>query len=196
MSIRLPYLGLPALILTLVTTVACDGTNSSVTAPAAGRPDVNAFLSAEPATLRPEALPGACPGVPGFGTRVGVIVRGTQDLILRDLQFRFIDRTGARVVPDVFFSSMSTALPESAIPTSSPIPFPTPTTLPGASPIPIPGSTPVQGILVTGGRPLRFPIFLRFGCGVIGDGTLVIAADATDTSGRSTPSELRVRIGG
>jgi len=194
MSIRLPYLGLPALILTLATSAACDGSNSSVTAPAAGGPDLNAFLAAEPETLRPEPLPGRCSTIPGFSTRVGVIVRGRHDVILRHLRFRFIERTGATVFPEVFATNVSAPLPESSIPTSSPIPFPTPTTLPGSSPIPIPGSLPIQGILVGSGSSRTFPFFLRFGCGVLDDGTLVIVADATDANGRSTPSELRVRV--
>jgi hypothetical protein len=194
MSIRLPYLGLPALILILVTAAACDGTNSAVTAPAA-KPGANALLTTEPATLRSETLTGSCPAGTPFGTRLGVVVRGTQSLIVTDLHFRFIDRNGRTAFPDVIaIRSLSAPLPDSSIPTASPIPFPSPSALPGASPIPIPGSLPIEGILLNGGSSRTFPFFLRFDCGVIGDGTLVIVADTTDANGRSMRPELRVRL--
>ena len=198
MSIRLPYLGLPALILALVSSVACDGSNSSVTAPPAAKAGVNALLATEPATIRPEQLPGTCSTGPALGTRLGVVVGDARDLIVRDLQFRFVDRNGITSFPDVIANpGLSSSFPDAPIPTASPITFPSPAPLPGASPIPIPGSSPIQGILVNGGSSRTFPFFLRFGCGVIlVDGTLFIVADSADANGRSLRSELRVRVSG
>ncbi len=198
MSKRFPVYGLPVLIVALSITAACNGTNSSLTAPAAAQSESKSLFAVEPATLRPEPVSGSsCSTVSAFGTRLGVVVRGTEDLILRNFRFQLTDRLGVVAFPEVIpIPSLTAQLPARSIPTSSAIPFPGGFILPSTSAIPIPGSLPIEGTLVSRGASRTFPFFLRFGCGVLADGTLLIVVDAADGNGRFKQSELRVRVGG
>jgi hypothetical protein len=134
-----------------------------------------ASITAEPRSARPDFLPTpTCPTRPAFGVRLSIIIRGSHGLTLRGFRFQFIDRLGGRTLPEV-------------------IPIPTPSatsSLPSSSPIPIPGfaalpaSPPVLGGL---------PFFVRFGCNVIPEGTLLVTADAGHEAFEMP--EVRIRIG-
>jgi hypothetical protein len=139
----------------------------------------------EPSILAPEVWPGACGGASSFGVRLGVIVRGDRDLILRGLRFSYTDRFGARALPTIM-----------PIPTLT-TPFPTSSMVPSAAPVPVPGfaSFPEAGVLVPGGSHKTFPYFIRFDCGVVSDGIIVIVIDTSDRHGTLETSELRVRVG-
>ena len=73
------------------------------------------------------------------------------------------------------------------------MPRPGATSLP-TSPIPIPGTSPLTGVAVAAGASRSLPFFLRFGCGVVPEGTLFVATDIADDGARST-TQLRVRVG-
>ena len=175
-----------ALLLAAVT--ACNRSSASPTTPAAADIALKPAFTAEPLTVRPEFLPrGSCTGRAPFGVRIVVDVRAGEDFILRGLSFSFTDRFGVRSLPDVF------STPDSSIPTSGPIPFPGFAPLPTRGPIPIPGSPPIDGVLV--GRTVQeIPFFLRFGCGLVPDGTIVIVVDLNDRRGRPERAEMEVRV--
>jgi hypothetical protein len=192
--------GVPLLFVLLVTTTACSDTDAGVTGPAPvlATSSVQASLALEPLSVRPEFLhAGSCVGRRPFGVRIGLRVRGGHDVILRGLRFSFVDRFGATSLPQVIpIPSLSAPLPQaSTIPTASPVPIPGIATLPGASPIPIPGSSPINGLVFPAGTSRVLPFFVRFGCGVVPEGFLFVAADAGDSSGSVSTSELRVRVG-
>lgn len=199
MSTRVPMYGRFLLFLALVTAAACERANGSITAPSGLTvSSLQSFFAAEPLTIRPELLHSAlCGSRPPFSGRVSIIVQGGPGVILREVQFNFTDRLGRSALPEVtpIFGVSAPAIPASTIPTASPIPFPGNPVLPGASPIPIPGSSPVHGIFIQAGSSRTLPFDLRFGCGVVPDGTLLIRADAADRSGRFDTAVLRVRIG-
>lgn len=183
----------------LVATTACTRTDAGVTGPATvvQTSSVRSSLGVEPSSVQPEFLPGgSCAGRPAFGARVGVVVRGN-DVILRDLRFSFTDRFGATTRPRVIpIPSLSTPIPPpSTLPAGSPVPIPGIAPLPGASPIPIPGASPINGLFFAAGTSRVLPFAVLFDCGVFPAGSLIIAADAGDRSGRFSTSELRVRIG-
>ena len=176
-----------ALLLAAVT--ACNRTSASPTTPAAADAALKPSFTAEPLKVRPEFLPrGSCTGRSPFGVRITVVVGAGEDFILRGLSFSFTDRFGGRSLPDVFPTPDG-----SSIPTSAPIPFPGFAPLPTRGPIPIPGSPPIDGVLV--GRTVReLPFFLRFGCGLVPDGTIVIVIDLNDRRGRPDRAEMEVRV--
>jgi hypothetical protein len=161
------------LLFALASAVACDRTADSPTSPELVR-QVQTSITAEPRSVQPEFLTSpACVGRRPFGARVTVIVEGRDGLILRDLRFAFVDRFGTRTLPEVI--PIPTA--SSSIPSSSPISIPGVAALPSAS--------PVLGPL---------PFFVRFGCDVIPEGTLIITAEAVGRAMEAT--EMRVQIGG
>ena len=200
MTRSLPKCGVPLLFVLLVATIACGRTDAAVTGPSpAFEPSpVQSWLGVEPLSVRPEFLHGgSCVESRPFGVRVGFVVRGGHDVILRGLRFSFIDRFGATAVPVVIpIPSLTTPLAHvSTIPTSSPVPLPGIAALPGLATIPMPNASPVSGIVFAAGTSRVLPYFVRFGCGVFAEGVLVIVADAGDRAGRFSTSELRVRIG-
>ncbi|HET7694148.1 MAG TPA: hypothetical protein VFK57_00420 [Vicinamibacterales bacterium] len=182
MSMRLPMYGGLLLLFVLV---ACDRTDVSVTnAPTALTASVtSSTFGFEPATLRPEFLPGRCGPGPLFGTRIIIVIRGG-DVTLRGLRFRFTDMLGVTSLPRVMPIPSASPLtaPVSTLPTL-PIPIPGIAPLPSTGPIPIPGT--LQSL----------PFFLAFDCGVASEGTLVIFIDTDDDRGRTHTSELRARVG-
>jgi hypothetical protein len=77
------------------------------------------LISVEPARIAPELLPNPfCREFPPFQMRFDLVFHTERDLVLRQLRFEFLDRSGGRMVPR-------------AIPTSPAVP--------------IPGTRPFQG---------------------------------------------------
>ena len=188
MSVRLPTYAAILLVLVFLASPACS--RSAVTPTSPNTTTNLKSVSVEPESVRPEFISGSsCSTRPPFGVRFTVIVGG-EDLIIRGIRFGFTDRFGNRLVPDV----IPTIEGSSSIPSSSPIPFPGPATLPNASPIPIPGASPITGVLVTDTRRLSLPFFLRFGCDVFPEGTIVVIVDTADTVGRFGARELNVAL--
>ena len=198
MSMRIPFYGLVLLFLGAIGTAACDRAELTVTEPALApaASSLQASFAAEPQALRPEFLPtSSCVTGLRFGTRISIIIGGSGDVILRGLRFAFNDQSGRRALPDVFpIPSLSSPVSSTGIPASSPIPLPESAALPGASPIPIPGSSPITGLFASAGTSRTLPFYLRFGCGVVAQGILVITGDAGDMNGNFRSSELRVRV--
>ena len=187
MSVRLPTYAAIPLLLVFLSASACNRTSVTLTGPDTTT-NLKATLAAEPETVRPQFLTDLCPAHPSFGARLTVIVGG-EDLIVRGIRFGFFDRTGIRVVPDAFLTSLGST----SIPSTAAIPF-AGTTLPNASPIPIPGAPPVHGVRVQGGERLTLPFFLRFGCGVLPEGTIIVTVDTADTIGRPAVREVKVSV--
>ena len=175
--------------------IAC-GRNDVVspTAPASVNKSV---IAIEPATVAPEFFPTPlCPRFSPFGARFTLVVRSGEDLVLRVVQFEFIDRFGGRSVPSVTPQSSAASVPSAPavpLPGSSPIPFPTPTTLPSSSPVPIPAAS-FDPLLIPGGTTREVPFLLSFGCGVPADGTVVITLEMLDRRGTAETTEVRVRV--
>jgi hypothetical protein len=151
----------------------------------------------EPATLHPELVPGtSCvAALPGFGTRIIVIVGG--DVTLRELRFRFTDRFGVNALPRVMAipGSSPLSVPASAIPSSFPIPVPGIAPLPASSPIPMPGSSAFNGASLPVGTSVHLPFFLFFECGVASEGTLFIGTEVAEPGGTVQTSQFRLRVG-
>lgn len=199
MELRVPKYGVGLLFVALSAAAGCDRAAVSVTAPAgdAGGGSMQSAFAADPAAVSPEFVTTAgCTDHPAFHARVSVVVGGPQDVIVRALRFGFTDRFGAGTLPEIIpIPSPTSPHPAPSLPDASPIPIPGAAVLPGASPIPIPGAPPINGLFVPTGTRRSLPFLLRFGCGVLGDGTLVITADAADRNGRLSTSNVRVRIG-
>jgi hypothetical protein len=204
---KLPGFGvlvLPLFVVTVTVTLsACNGTESTFSAtgpaPLVANLGVNSSFGVEPASLRSEIVPASCDSQSASGIRVGVIVRGDEDVIVKSVLFRFEDRRGRRKLPHVIpLPSLSSPLPGGLpIPTSSPIPMPGIAPLPSATTIPFPGATaPVTGFLVRPGSHRQLDFLLHFGCGeVIPEGQIVIVIESADRDGRLGTSELRARVG-
>ena len=202
MSRRLPSFGVPVLCLVLLPSIGCDRTtlefNATGPAPLNANINIGASFGVEPATLRAEALPGSCgPNIP-FGVRLGVTIRGDDDVIVTRLRFSYTDRAGSRGFPDVIpIPSLSTPVhPVSEIPSASPVPIPGVAPLPTATSIPIPGAAPMTGVLIAPGSHRRLDYLLRFGCVAIAGGEIVLFIDTADRSGRPGSSEVRARVEG
>ena len=183
MSSRVLRFALPLLF---VAGAACDRADVTVaTAPTAVSAGLaSSSFAIEPATLRPEVLPGgACGRRSPFGTRIIIVVRGG-DLALRGIRFRFNDPLGTSALPRVTSIPGTSPLttPISSFP-ASPIPIPGIAPMPMTSPIPIPGTTETH------------PFFLAFDCGVPDEGTLTVFLDTVDRDGGMRTSELRARVG-
>jgi hypothetical protein len=183
MSFRFPRYGVPLLFFALT---GCDQANITVaaapTAVTAGL--TSSAIAFEPATLRPEFLPGvSCGRRSFFGARIIIVIRG-DDVSVRGLRFRFTDLLGMTALPRVTSIPGNAPLsaPISSFPTS-PIPIPGIAPMPMTSPIPIPGATQA------------FPFFLTFDCNVASEGTLSVFVDNVDRNGGMTTTELRARVG-
>ena len=192
MNVRLPKY-VPLFLVSAFAVISCGETQP--VSPTAPGPVDKAMITAEPATVSPEFLPTPfCPRFSPFGARFALVVRPGQDLILRVVQFQFVDRFGGRTFPSVIPLD-TTAFPPSSLPGSPPIPTPTPSTLPSSGPVPIP-SSPFSPLLIPAGTFREFPFLLQFGCGVPAEGTVVVSLEFTDRRGTAESSELRVRIQG
>jgi len=173
---------------------ACGNDNSvSPTTPA---PVTSALVTTEPMTATPEfSRISFCPAAPSFGVRLLITISGNGEIVIVErLRFAFTDRLGGFAVPVV---TQTSAALSGGIPTSMPVPLPTSPSvpIPSASPIPIPGSLPVEELRIHAGVSGTLPVLLNFGCGVPADGTLVVSVDTTDRRGRSSTSQVRVRVG-
>jgi hypothetical protein len=141
--------------------------------------------------LHPEFLQtDACAARSPFGLRLRVILSGRRDLILRGLRFHLTDRFGTSALPEVIPTPSGS---EASL-------VPTPSQLPGAaslpsSPIPIPGVSPLTGVQVVAGSTQTLPFFLRFGCGVVPEGTLFVMTDVAGPDGHAGTSRIGVRVG-
>ena len=144
-------------------------------------------ITAEPQSPRPEFLPQfPCPAQPVFGLGLTIVVNShDREVALQALRFTLIGLSGARALPDVFAASL---------PLSRPIPIPSPATLPGSPPVGVPGSTPIRNVAIGSGSARSLPFFLRFACGTVPEGTLVVTAETTDAMGAIRTSELRVAV--
>lgn len=179
---------LVVLVSAFLGTAGCsDSEPAGATAPS---PVAAATVTAEPMKIRPEFLPSSsCGNRPAFRGGLSIIVGTTDELILRGLQFHFVDRFGARTSPLVSPTSAFAGVTTS-IPTSGPVP------IPGSSPITIPGASPVHGVLLSANTFRTLPFAFEFGCGVHADGTLLINVETSDRKGRRGRSEVRVSVGG
>jgi hypothetical protein len=145
----------PVLLSLAIMTLAGCGDSDAPTAP--NSRGLQASITAEPLSARPEFLPLFCEGLPAFGVRVVINLRGP-DVVLSGLRFQFIDLVGTRTLPEV----IRLPTPSSSV---SSIPTTTPVTLPGIAALPpLPTSTTI-------------PFFARFGCGIRPEGTLIINGD-------------------
>jgi hypothetical protein len=198
---RRPGSGLLVLSLLVVTTTACNRMDVAFSAtgpaPLTAKVNLGSSFDVEPSIVRPEILPGSCGTHSPFGVRLGVVIRGGEDFILRSVRFSFEDRFGTRALPDVMpIPSLSSPLPTgAALPSSSPVTVPGIAPLPAVTSIPIPGGSPVTGMLVPGGSHASLHFFIRFGCGIASRGAILIVIDAADRHGRFETSELRVPLG-
>ncbi len=195
----------PVLLVALATaTLACEtAERASPTSPTAE----SVVLSAEPSVVVPEmhaagymdasVSHGGCATLPGFRTRLTIVLTGRQDLRLRNLRFHFTDRDGRTSVAVINpgASTSGTALPVS-MPSSLPIPVPT------TLPLPVPGTTTASGglsggleVLVVAGRPYRIPSVLDFGCGMAADGILGVSSDSIGENGAANMGHTSVRVG-
>lgn len=131
-------------------------------------------ITAEPPTARPEFLHSpACSASPAFSFVLRINVGGGPGLKLHGFGFLFIDRFGARTLPEV-----------------TPIPTPSAFSMPSSSPVPVPGFVRVPAASAGTGQ---FPFFVKFGCDLVPEGTLIVTAD---TGGASEKMELRIQVGG
>ena len=164
----------PVLLLLVITaTGGCSRAGASPTSPSSS--SFQTSITAEPLSARPEFLPsGSCTGRPPFGVRVFINLRG-RDVVLRGLSFQFIDLVGHRTLPEVI------ALPSPTTAASS---------LPASSPVAIPGIAALPPLP----QPSTVPLFARFGCGVIPEGTLIITGDVRNHDGREERQEMKVRV--
>ena len=160
----------------------------------------SAFVTAEPSTATRELVADRhCPGGSTFGVRIIITIGAGSDITGRRLRFEFRDRAGHRSVP---LAVSTTTGPTGSTSSSAFSPIPTPSQgslpLPGTSSIPIPSSSPIpfEGVQITAGGSRSVPVFLQFGCGVAGAGTLVVSVDTADMSGKSFTSHARVRVDG
>lgn len=198
MSRSLPSFGILVLSVSALSTAACDSTvafTATGPAPLSANINVSGSFGVEPSIIRPEDLPGSCGTHSPFGLRLGVTVRGGEDVILRSVRFLFEDRHGAKALPVVIsLPSLSSPIPGGTIPSSSPVTIPGNAPLPTAAPVPIPGASPITGVLVPAGSERRFTFFLQFTCTVLPHGDVIVLIDSARRSGTFETSELRVPV--
>jgi hypothetical protein len=198
MSIRFHKYGVLLVFLGLGVATGCESQRNDVAGPSPVSASLTSGASTtfhfEPATLRPEVVPGT--SCVAFGTRIIVVIAGGSDVTLRGLRFRFTDRHGVNALPRVVAIPGASPLTVPASSISSPFPIPTPglAPLPATSPIPMPGPPVVNG-LVPAGPQQQLPFFLFFDCGVAPAGMLFIATEVAEPRGTMQTSEFRVRVG-
>jgi hypothetical protein len=200
MARSLPNFGVAVLFVSLLVTTGCNSTQAefSLTGPAplVATANIHSSFGVEPSSVQPEFFrSGSCVGQ-SFGARVGIRVHGDRDVILRSLRFTHVDPRGMRSLPDVLsIPTLSTPVAFTGnMPNSSPVSVPGFAPLPSATVIPLPGSSSISGVVISAGSSRLFPFFVKFGCGVITDGVIVIVVDAGDRDGKFSTSELRVAV--
>lgn len=190
MDVRFPRYA-PVLLVLVAASGAfgCGGGAAGPTSPQAPVP-VESSVTVEPHVLRPEFLSiGSCTRRSPFGLRLRVIVSGKRNLFLRSMRFRLTDPFETSTFPEVIPTPSGS---EAALP---PAPFSGAASLPPSA-IPIPGAAPFSGAFVPVNTAHSLPFFLRFGCGVIPEGTLSIWTDLDHGGGPSMTSHLRVPVAG
>lgn len=177
------YHRLPTLVVLAATLlIGCERRSAGPTSPAAAE-GIQPAISVEPLSVHPEFLATpSCVTRPAFGVRLSILLRSHGPFV-RGLRFRFLDRFGRQTLPEV--TLMSSLFPTTAT-------LPTPSTLPSSSPMPIPGVAPLPSVAPSSGI---LPFFVRFGCDVFPDGTLIIGVNENGHDGNEVTSELRVRVG-
>jgi hypothetical protein len=190
MRARFRVCALALLIVTLVSAAGCSDESGSPAAPlpVAG---AGASVTAEPLSIRPEVLSQfPCPGQPAFGLGVTIVVTShDRNVVLQSLRFALTDPSGAVEVPDVF----PALLPVSS-PSARTFPIPGEALLPGSPPVGVPGSSPVRNVTIASGSPRSLPFFLRFACGIVPGGTLLVTAETTDARGAIRTSDVRIAV--
>ena len=200
MSIRFHKYGVLLAFLALGMTTGCESQRNTGTGPspipASFKSGVSTTFNFEPATLRPELIPGT--SCVAFGTRIIIVVTGESGVVLRGLRFRLTDRHGVNALPRVMAIPGASPLssPAPGMPSSFPIPTPGLAPLPSTMPIPMPGPSAVNGFLVPAGASEQLPFFLFFDCGVAPEGFLFIGTEVVEQGGMTQTSEFRVRLGG
>ena len=184
MSLRFHLSGVLLVCFALSSLTACDSghsaTGPSTFSSSSGAPPLFGF---EPATLRPEFVGGtSCVPFRPFSTSIVIVMSPENDLIVRGLHFRFIDRSGVAALPRVSSNPASPISPLGVAP------------LPTSSPIPIPSASPITGFMVPARSRHRMPFLLTFGCGVSDEGTLVVSVDSADMRGQLQTSQLQARV--
>ena len=202
MARSLPNFGVPVLFLSILCVTGCNNTQADFAltgpAPVVASANIQSSFGVESSRVQPEFFhSGSCVGGQAFGVRIGIRVDGDHDIILRELRFSFVDRFGVTSLPDVMpIPTLTTPvnLPGN-LHSQSPVGVPGFAPLPGATLIPIPSSSPIHAVVISARSPRMFPYFAKFGCGVLGDGVIVIVVDAGDREGKFSTSELRVAVG-
>jgi hypothetical protein len=190
MDVRFPRYA-PALLFVVAASAACNSGTSAPTSPVV-LASLQSAVSVEPRTVQPEFLhAGSCAARQPFGFRLRVIFDGRGNRTLRRLRFHLSDPDGSTTLPEIIPIPSGQ---EAALAPLQPVPTPGITSTPGTT-IPIPGSLPLTGIPVGSGASQTHPFFLKFPCGVIPAGTLMVIADVGDASGRVDTSQLRVPVG-
>ena len=182
----------PIFLVSAVAVTGCGDDNSpSPTSPSAFEA---AMFTAEPAIIAPQFFHNPfCHQFRPFGARFTVVARPSHDVFVRMMRFHFVDRFGVRTVPTLLPVEMTpSAFPRNTgpvtIPTSNSVPFP------GSTTIPIPGVSSFDPFLIPGGSFHTIPFFLQFGCGIPADGTVFVDFDLSDRRGRSSSTQVRVRV--
>lgn len=201
MARSLPNFGGLVLFLSLLVVSGCNKTEMAFSmtgpAPLVATANIHSSFDVESSSVQPEFFhSGSCVGSQPFGARVGIRVHGNHDVVLRGLQFWYVDRFGVRSLPDLISipGVPTTVAFHSNMPTSSPVSVPGFAPLPSATLIPMPSSSPIHGVVISAGSSRLFPYFTRFGCGVLPGGVIVIVVDAGDREGKFSTSEMRVRV--
>ena len=196
MNVPLPKY-VPLFLVSALAVTAC-GQNDAASPTTPTRID-KAVIAIEPATVAPTFFPTPlCPRFSPFGARFTLVVRAGEDLVLRVVQFEFVDSFGGRAVPSVIPQSSAASVPAASpvpLPGTSPVPIPTPSTLPSSSAVPIPGAS-FDPLLIPGGTSREVPFLLSFGCGVPADGTVIVTLEMLDRRGTPETTEVRVRVRG
>ena len=177
--------GAAVLLLALAVSAGCgDDDNGVPTGPTVVSQGVyGPSVTAEPLVLTPEFLTGPfCFRGRPFAVRLSLLLAARETLALRSVGFAFTDRFGFL-----------------AIPTASPIPLPQPDPSSGSVPVPSTGPIPMpapgsgDAVVIAAGTVGRFPFLLRFGCGVVPDGTIRITV-GTLINGRPATTMAAVRV--
>ncbi len=173
------------LLLALTVTFGCGGGNSSTTptgpSPTAKSTQGTNALTIDPATLRPEFLPGiACNGFLPFAMHLKLIVVPSPfGRFVNSISFFFVDSRGVRVVPFAIPGPVEGGI--------------TSTLIPSAGPILVPGQ--VSSIFfVNPSSTAVVPFALRFDCGFAPTGLLSIGVQMTDPLGQPMFAQLGVSV--
>jgi hypothetical protein len=175
----------------IASAIGCDGSTPSPTEPQA-LVAAESTVTVDPGFLKPEFLHAdSCARRAPFGLRLRVNVSGRRDFFIRSMRFRFDDPFETSAFPEVIPTPSGS---EAALAAPLTAPFRGGASLPPSA-IPIPGAAPFTGRFVPHNTPQSLPFFLRFGCGVIPQGTLLVITDVAAGSGAPGTLQVRVPVG-